>query len=203
LNASALLRHAWMDLLSAAGFLAVFVFRERFAPETLSALLLWPVLFESMLVLALGVASMFNGIASTWVRNLSFALIVVAFLGLAWLGGRGSGLPYLGLAALWLLGARLTPPPGLPWFGSEHRHWIFNGGMTSYIVAWVPALFAFLMLTAAIDGDCHVDTAGDRVCKSPAWIFAAVWVPYFIAEALVRAYGIAAWRAKRGLGAER
>jgi hypothetical protein len=57
-----LLRHAWMDLLSAAIFLAVFLMRGYFEHETLSALLLWPVLFESMLVFALVLATMGNGI---------------------------------------------------------------------------------------------------------------------------------------------
>jgi hypothetical protein len=34
--------------------------------------------------------------------------------------------------------------------------------------------------------------AGERVCASPAWTFAVVWVPYFIVEALARAHAIAA-----------
>jgi hypothetical protein len=156
------------------------------------------VVFELMLVFALGLGAMFNGVARASLRNFAFLLILAAFVGLAWLGGSGSGLPYLWLAALWLLSARLSPPAGLAWFGREHRHWMFNDGMTSYVLVWVPAFFAYLLLMALSDGDCATNAAGERVCKSPAWIFAAVWVPYFIAEALVRAHRIAELHATRG-----
>ena len=203
MTARTLLRHAWMDLLSAAGFFAVFLLRERFEPETRSALLLWPVLFECLLAISVGVASMVDGIVRSSLRNAGFVLIVAAFLGFAWLGGRVSGLPYLSLAALWLLGARLSPPTGMRWFGSEHRHWIFHDGMTSTIVVWVPAILAFLLLTAGVVGDCRTDAEGYRVCKSPPWIFPVVWVPYFIAEALVRAYCVGSWYAKRSADGKR
>lgn len=197
MTAATVLRHAGMDLLSAAGFVAALLLRHRLEPDAQSALLLWPVLFECMLAISLGVASMVDGIVRAWLRHAGFVLILLAFLGFAWLGGRASGLPYLSLAALWLLGARLRPPAATRWFGGEHRHWVFNDGMTSTIVVWVPAILAFLLLTAGIQGDCRVDATGTRVCKSPAWIFAAVWIPYFVAEALVRAYSVAAWHAKR------
>ena len=182
-----LLRHAWMDLLSAAIFLAVFLMRGYFEHETLSALLLWPVLFESMLVFALVLATMGNGITRAPWRNAWFAAVALAFIGLSWLGGQGSGLPWLWLAAIWLLWVRLAPPVGLRWLGPQHRQWLLNDGMPIAIMVWMPAFFAYLILIAMASGDCTLDTAGERHCKTPAWTFAVVWVPYFVIEALVRA----------------
>jgi hypothetical protein len=45
----------------------------------------------------------------------------------------------------------------------------------------------YLALFAVVPVDCTLDAAGERSCTSPAWVFAAVWVPYFVIEALVRA----------------
>jgi hypothetical protein len=190
-NASALLRHAWMDLLSAAGFFLVFLFREHFEPPTLSALLLWPVVFEMMLVFALALAAMGTGIRSTPWRNTWFGLIASLYVGLAWLGGRGSELPLLWLAAIWLLGARLYPPAGQRWLSPEHRRWLFNDGLPYTIAVWVLAFFAYLLLIVLVPGDCKPGADGTPICASPAWIFAAVWTPYFIVEALVRASRVA------------
>jgi hypothetical protein len=197
MTAATVLRHAWMDLLSATGFLAAFLLRERLEPETQSALLLWPVVFEMMLAFALGLASMGNGIARTALRNLWFALVAASFVALAWLGGSRSGLPLLWLAAVWQLMARAGPPSGMKWLGPEHRRWLFSDGLIGMIGVWLPAFFAYLLLIVSIDGDCQVSTVGERVCKSPAWIFAVVWVPYFVIAAIVRGRSMAALRAER------
>ena len=55
-NPAAVLRLAWMDLLSAAGIVVAWLLRDRLEPETLSSVLLWPVLFEAMLWIALTIA---------------------------------------------------------------------------------------------------------------------------------------------------
>lgn len=186
-----LLRHAWMDLLSAIGFFAVFLFRDHFERETLMALLLWPVAFEILLAFALTVASGGNRIPRTPWRNLWFASVVTIYLGLAWLGGANSGLPYLWVAALWLIAARTKAPAGMTWLSAQHRDWVFSRALPDSVMVLVPAVLGYLMLIATASGDCEVNAAGENVCKTPAWTFAVVWVPYFAIEALVRAQRIA------------
>lgn len=187
---SHLLRHAWMDLLSAGGFFAVFLFREHFEHETLMALLLWPVAFEILLAFALTLAMFGNTVRRDLWRNLWFALVLTAYLGLAWLGGASSGLPYLWVAAFWLLAARTRNPAGTTWLSQQHRDWVFSRALPDSAMVLVPAALAYLMLIATVSGDCEVNAAGERVCKTPAWVFAAIWVPYFVIEALVRSHRI-------------
>jgi hypothetical protein len=192
MNIASLVRHAWMDLLSAAAFLAVFLFRDRFAPETLSTLLLWPVLFEVLLAFGLVLASMGDAIGRAWARNLWFASIAIAYTGLAALGSARTGAPWLWVAALWLLFARVRPPGGCTWLGPDHRRWLFTDGLRYSSAICCVALLIYLFLIAAVPGDCSVDAGGERSCKSQAWVFIAVWVPYFVVEALVRASRLAA-----------
>ena len=85
------------------------------------------------------------------------------------------------------LGARVRPPAGQSWLGHAHRQWLFGDALPAAAMVWIPAFFAYLLLIALVPGDCRNGTDGVRHCTSPAWIFAAVWTPYFIVEAIVRA----------------
>lgn len=183
-----LLRRAWMDLVSAGAFLAIWILRDRFEPETLATLLLWPVVFELMLVFGLALAGMGDGIRNGPLRGAWFGAVATIYLGLALWGGEAEGLPWLSLAAFWLLIARLAPPAGQRWLGPQHRRWLFKEGLPYSTMVWVLAFFAYLLLLVLIPGDCLVDPGGERHCRSPAWPFALVWTTYFVAEALVRAW---------------
>lgn len=190
LRPSSLLRHAWMDLLSAAGFFGVFLLREHFEPETLSALLLWPVVFEMLLVFALVLAGMGDSIRRPGLRLTWFATVAGLYLLVAALGARAENLPWVWLTAFWLLVARLIPPAGQRWLDPAHRTWLFRDGLPYSIAVWVLAFFAYLIPMSVLPADCTVDAEGVRVCQSPAWLFATVWTAYFVIEALVRAWRI-------------
>lgn len=190
MNATAVLRHAWMDLLSAAGFFLVWLLRAHFEPETLSALLLWPVVYEMLLVFALALAGMGNSIRRPAPRMAWFGFVAALYLGVAALGAQAGNLPWIWLTALWLLIARLVPPSDQRWFDPAHRNWLFRDGLPYSMAVWVLALFAYLIPMALLPGDCVVQADGERHCTSPAWLFAAVWTTYFVIEALVRAWRV-------------
>lgn len=133
---NALLRHAWMDLLSAADFLLAWLLSGWLSPDTRMSLLYWPVVFECLLVLALGFATFGDGIRSAVGRNLWFAFVAALYLAIAWALGRRTHFDWLWLSALRLLYARCIPPAGLPWFGTGHRDWLFRSYLAVAAMMW-------------------------------------------------------------------
>lgn len=55
-----------------------------------------------------------------------------------------------------------------------------------------PAVGIYLILLALVPGECVTSPDGERHCKSPAWLFVAIWTCYFLGEAILRARSIAA-----------
>lgn len=185
MNAGTVLRHGWMDLTSAAAFLAIWLLRERFEPATLEAWLLWPVVFEMLLVFTLALAGFGAGIARGKWRNAWFLGAAIAYLAVAWLLSRR--VEWIWLAAAWLLIARAWPPSRTHWLDPAHRRWLFSDGLPWSAAVWVCAIVAYLLGLALLPGDCTIEADGERHCTSPAWLFPLVWTSYFVVEALVRA----------------
>lgn len=179
-----------MDLLSAAGFVVAWLLRDRLEPETVAALLLWPVLFEAMLWIALTVAAGGARIQKTVARNLWFGVAAAIYLAVAWMGVSGAGRPWLWFAALWLLLARTSAPAGMRWLGPQHREWFFSDAFPASVMIWVPAFLLYVVLLGVAPGDCQVDEAGENVCRLPPWVYVLVWGGYFVLEGITRARSI-------------
>lgn len=181
------LRHGWMDLVSAAALLLVWLLRERLDYDTLRTLLLWPVLLELFGAFALFLAGMLGTIRSAVMRNAWFAFVACAYLMAAWLAGENAGMPQVWMIGLWLLVARLTPPTGLRFGSATHREWVWKGAGYSGLL-WGAGFVATVLLMFAFSNPGAVDAGGDMRSTSPAWIFPLVWTPYFVAEAVLRAW---------------
>jgi hypothetical protein len=187
LTAFRLLREGWMDLLSAFAFLVVWLLRDRFEYDTLRALLFWPVVFELYVALALFLAGMLATLRSDALRLVWFTTLGAGCLGAAWLTGEAAGQPQVWTIAAWLLAARLAPPRGLRFGGEAHRAWIWEGaGYTGLL--WGAGFVATMLLMLALPIPLPPGADGVARSSAPAWIFPAVWTPYFLAEAALRAW---------------
>lgn len=185
------LRHGAMDLLMAAGFLAVWLMRERFEYDTLRSLLLWPVVFEFYLAVALFLASWVAGVASSAVRWLWIIGVCATYLFLAWLTAATGQMPTAASIALWLLLARAGPPVGMSPGSRLHLRWLRQtSGFT--VLLWGGAGVAMLILMLLIPGPTTQAADGTLRSEPPAWIFPLVWTPYFVAEALLRTHRVLA-----------
>lgn len=180
-----LLRTSWMDFISAAAFLAVWLLRDRFEFDTVRAWLFWPVVFQLYSALALGVAGMLDSIRSDAVRNLSFALVAAAYVFSAWLTGAIAGMPHVWISAVWLLIARLMPPAGLCFGEPRHRHWVrLSAGFSGLL--WGAGFVLTMVLAMIFSSESVPDANGELRSVAADWIFPVVWTGYFLAEGLLR-----------------
>jgi hypothetical protein len=184
---SRLLVNGWMDLLSAAVFPLLWLLRDRFDADTAMGLLFWPVVFEMFATVALVLAGMFGSIRITVVRNVWFLLVALGYLGAAWLCGAHAGMPQIAWIALWLLIARLMPPTGLAAGSPAHRAWVTEGAGHSALL-WGAGFVVFVLLMLGFSDEPVRNAQGELTSTSPAWIFPVVWAPYFLAEAVLRAW---------------
>lgn len=184
---SRILRTGWMDLVSAIAILVVWLMRERLDYDTLRALLLWPVVLELFLAFALFLAGMLGSIRSAVLRNAWFGFVASAYLLAAWLTGERADMPQVWAIGLWLLVARLTPPSGLRFGSASHRDWLWTGAGHSGLL-WGAGFVATVLLMFAFSSEPVGDAGGELRSTSPACIFPLVWTPYFLAEAVLRAW---------------
>lgn len=184
---SRILRTGWMDLLSAAAFLLVWLMREHLDYDMLRGLLLWPVVLELFVALALFLAGMLGSIRSAVARNAWFGFVACGYLAAAWLAGEHAGMPQVWMIALWLLMARLLPPTGLGFGSATHRDWVWKGAGCSGLL-WGAGFIATVLLMLAFSSEAVRDAGGELRSTSPAWIFPLVWTPYFVAEAVLRVW---------------
>jgi hypothetical protein len=187
MNLPGLLRHGALDLISAAAFLAIWLLRDHFEYDTVRAFLFWPVVFEMYLALALFVAGMMAKVRSATVRWLWLGFCVAAYLFGAWLSGASADMPQMWTLAVWLLVARARPPRGTPIATPGYLQWLFLAAGHSGML-WGAGFIATMLLMLTIPGESVIQIDGSRVSTPPAWIFPLVWTPYFVAEALVRAW---------------
>jgi hypothetical protein len=187
MNRLGLLRAGALDLLSAAAFLAIWLLRDHFEYDTLRALLLWPVVFEMYLAIALFLAGSASAVGSDTARWIWCLLMIGAYLFAAWLTGASSAMPQIWTIAFWLLVARVWPPRSFTlgsrlYLESLQR----SAGMSGLL--WGAAFVAMMLLVLVVPGHAEVQVDGSLRSTSPAWIFPLVWTPYFIAEAMLRAW---------------
>jgi hypothetical protein len=176
-----------MDLVSAAAFLLIWLLRDRFEYDTLRAWLLWPIVFELYAAVALLLAGMLGSVQSAIARNIWFALVGSGYFFAAWLSAAIAGMPQAWIIALWLLVARLAPPAGLRFGARQHRDWVHKGAGLSGLL-WGAGFVLTVLLMLAFSDEAVLDASGELRSTSPAWIFPLVWAPYFVAEALLRAW---------------
>jgi hypothetical protein len=181
------LANAWMDLLSALGFLAVWLWRDHFDYDTLRGWLWWPVVLEMFVAFALAFAGMLASLRVPAIRHLAFVAVACAYLAAAWLAGEAAGMPQVTLMAAWLLVARVLPPAGLRFGTSAHQQWVFRGAGLSGVL-WGAGFVLTMPLMLVFSDSAGRDADGELRSTSPSWIFPLVWTPYFIAEAVLRAW---------------
>ena len=182
-----ILGNAWMDLVSAAAFLAIWLCREHLDYDTLRGWLLWPVVFEAVASFTLIFAGMLASMRIAPIRYLALVLVALGYLASAWLIGERAGMPQVILIAAWLLIARLLPTSGLRNGSPAHRKSIISGALISFFMCG--AGFVLMMLLMIVFSEPAVrDASGELSSTSPSWIFPLVWTPYFIAEAILRAW---------------
>lgn len=186
MNLPRFLRAGALDLLSAAAFLLIWLLRDRFEYDTLRSLLLWPVVFEMYLAVALFLAGSASAVRADAVRWIWCALIVGAYLFAAWLTGANSSMPQIWIAAFWLLVARAWPPPSLTPGSRSYLEWLQRSAGCSGML-WGAGFVLMMVLMMVLPGPVERLADGSLRSTSPAWIFPLVWTPYFIAEALLRA----------------
>jgi hypothetical protein len=181
------LRNAGMDLLSAFGFLAIWLGRGHFDFETLRGLLWWPVVLEMFVAIALFVAGMLATIGVATVRYLSFLFVACVYLAVAWLAGDAAGMPQVVFVAAWLLAARVLPPAGLRFGTATHQQWVFRCAGYSG-VSWGFGFVLTMVLMLVFSDPAVRGANGELTSTSPSWIFPLVWTPYFMAQAIVRGW---------------
>jgi hypothetical protein len=181
------LRNGWMDLLSAAAFLFVWLLRDHLEYDSLRHWLLWPVVFELFAAVALLLAGMLGSLRSDVARNLWFAGVGGGYVFAAWLTAAIADMPHAWIIAVWLLVARLVPPTGLRFGAKAHRHWVFTGAGFSGLL-WGAGFVLMMLLMLGFSEPEPATANAELRSRSPAWIFPLVWVPYFVAEALLRAW---------------
>ena len=187
-----LLRRSSLDLISAAAFLGIWLLRDHFDYDTLRALLLWPLVFEMYLAIALFLAGMSSTMRTVAARVSWCVVFMGGYLFAAWLTGASSGVPQIWTIAFWLLLARTWPPRGIKPGSRDYSSWLLTSAGYSGLL-W-GAGFVIMMLLVLVVPPTHTERLADGSLSStsPAWIFPLVWTPYFIAEAVVRA-----WRGTR------
>ncbi len=181
------LRNAWMDLLSALGFLAIWLWRDHFDYDTLRGLLWWPVVLEMFVAFALSLAGMLASIRVAAIRYLAFLIVTCAYLASAWLAGEGSGMPQVVWMAAWLLVARAFPPSELRFGTKAHQQWVFRCAGFSGVI-WGAGFVLMMLLMMVFSSPDVRDANGELTSTSPSWIFPLVWTPYFIAAAVLRTW---------------
>lgn len=182
-----LLRTGWMDLLSAAAVPVLWLLRDRLGHEAAMSLLFWPIVFELFAIVALVLAGMLGTIRSPALRNAWFASVALGYLGAAWLCGANTDQPQVWTIAFWLLVARLLPPAGLRAGSPAHREWVTRGAGLSGLL-WGAGFVATVLLMLVFSEAPVRNAHGELSSTSPAWIFPVVWTPYFLAEAVQRAW---------------
>ncbi|MEZ5460667.1 hypothetical protein [Dokdonella sp.] len=187
MNRLRLLRVGALDLISAAAFLAIWLLRDRFEYDTLRSLLLWPVVFEMYLSFTLFLAGLLYNVRRAAGRWIWFALFILAYLFAAWLTGENSYMPQAWTIAFWLLIARIWPPRTLAFGSRPYLEWLQRGAGISFML-WGAGFVAMMMLVLFVPGHTETLADGTQRSASPAWIFPLVWTPYFIAEAIHRAW---------------
>lgn len=191
MNRLGFLRIGALDLVSAAAFLVIWLLRERFEYDTLRSLLLWPVVFEMYLAIALFLAGWFSSVRFDALRWICCALVVLAYLFLAWLTGASSDMPQIWTIAFWLLLARAWPPRSHTPGSRGYLQWLQRSAGLSGLL-WGGGFVVMMLLVLVVPGHTETRADGSLHSTSPAWIFPLVWTPYFIAEAVLRA-----WRESR------
>lgn len=186
-NALGILRHGWMDLLTACAFPVVWLLREHIDYDTLRSFLFWPVVFELFVAFGLFLAGFLDSLRSTLLRNLWFAAVGAGLMFGAWLTGEAGGMPHAWTIAAWLLLARVWPPAGMRVGSAQHRQWVWKGAGYSGLL-WGAGFLATVLLMLVASGPAVADASGELRSTSPAWIFPVVWTPYFLAEAVLRAW---------------
>lgn len=176
-----------MDLLSAAGFLGAWLMRDQLAPETARMLLFWPVVFEMFAAFALFLAGMGNSMRSATLRHAWFGFVAASYFFASWLSGALMDMPHAWTLALWLLLARLAPAPGLRLGSRAHREWLWLGAGYSGML-WGAGFVATILLGLVFSTDEGPGPDGIARSTAAAWIVPLVWTPYFIAEAVIRAW---------------
>jgi len=183
----AVLRHGALDLLSAAAFLGIWLARDRFEYDTLRNWLLWPVVFEA----ALAVAVFLGALAATFrfapARVAWLLAFFLMYLGGAWLLGASAEMPQAWLIALWLWIARTWPPRGAKFATREHLAWLHEAAGHSGLL-WGAGFVLTVVLMLVVPAPVTIDADGVRHSATPSWIFPLVWTPYFVAEGLLRAW---------------
>ncbi len=182
-----ILRRSALDLISAAGFLGIWFLRDHFEYDTLRSLLFWPLVFEMYLAITLFIAGMSATMRTLTARASWCGALIGAYLLAAWLTGADSGVPHIWTIAVWLLLARIWPPPGMKPGSRDYSNWLHvSAGYTGVLGG---AGFVLMMLLVLVVPPVHAEKLADGSLSStsPAWIFPLVWTPYFIAEAVFRA----------------
>jgi hypothetical protein len=182
-----ILRHGALDLLSASAFLGIWLLRDRFEYDTLRALLLWPLVFELYLTVALFLAAMSAEVRSGLVRWAWCGLLAGAYLFAAWLTVANAGLPKAWSIALWLLLSRVLPPRSFALLGREHLNWLMVGAGDTGLL-WGAGFILMMVLVMVVPSQATQDVDGSLHGTSPTWIFPLVWTPYFVAEAMIRSW---------------
>ncbi len=179
------LRQGAADLATAAAFLLVWLFRDRFEYDTLRSLLLWPVVFECCLAFSLFLVSWIAGVRSAAVRWLWIVGVLAIYLAGAWLTVAIAGMPAAWVLAFWLLLSRAWPPRVMQAGSSAHLRWLQRAAGYAALL-WGAGFVLTLLLMLAVPGVSSEDVDGTLRSTPPAWIFPLVWTPYFVAGALVR-----------------
>lgn len=187
MNRLGFLRVGALDLLSAAAFLVIWLLRDRFEYDTLRSLLLWPIVFEMYLTVALFLAGWSASVHAAVARWIWCILIVGAYLFAAWLTGANSEMPQIWTIAFWLLIARAWPPRSYTLGSRDYLEWLHVSAGYSGLL-WGAGFVVMMLLVMVVPGHSVQQTDGSVHSTSPAWIFPLVWTPYFVAEAALRAW---------------
>jgi len=191
MSIAGVLRHGWMDLLTACAFPALWLLRDHIDYDTLRNFLFWPVVFELFVAFALFLAGFLDSLRSTLLRSTWFAAVGAGLMFGAWLTGEAAGMPHAWTIAAWLLLARVWPPARMRLGSAVHRQWIWKGAGYSCLL-WGAGFVATVLLMLVASGPAVADASGELSTTSPAWILPVVWTPYFLAEAVLRAWRQAA-----------
>ncbi|MEO6155812.1 MAG: hypothetical protein ABIP16_08820 [Thermomonas sp.] len=184
---SKVVRNAWMDLLSAGAFMGIWLWREHFEYDTLLVWLIWPVVFEMFVAVALLLAGALASIRVVEVRYCALACVALVYLASAWRVGASVGMPQAWLMAAWFLVARVLPPSGLRFGTPAHQAWVVQGAGYSGML-WGAGFVLTVVFMLVFGGPAVPDASGEMTSVSPSWIFPLVWAPYFIGEAVLKSW---------------
>jgi hypothetical protein len=105
-----------------------------------------------------------------------------------------AGMPAAWVIAFWLLLSRAWPPAVMRAGSSTHLLWLQRTAGSAALL-WGAGFVLTILLMLVLPEVTSQDADGTLRSTPPAWIFPLVWVPYFIAEALVRARQVLAAQA--------